>query len=69
MGVTIVLNHPYDGSYSNVTLNTVPKGLTGANRGYKNLKWMGYNMVKFVNQEKRVKWLIDLESRFSRLTK
>ena len=34
--------------------------------GYKNLKWISYNMVKSVSQEKRVKWLTDIENRFSK---
>jgi len=34
--------------------------------GYKNLKWISYNMVKSVSQEKRVKWLTDIEKRFSK---
>jgi len=32
--------------------------------GYKNLKWISYNMVKVVSQEKRIKWLTDIENRF-----
>lgn len=34
--------------------------------GYKNLKWISYNMVKSVSQEKRVKWLTEIENRFSK---
>jgi len=33
--------------------------------GYKNLNWISHNMVKSVTQEKRVKWLYDLEKRFT----
>ncbi|MEH6680240.1 MAG: NAD(P)H-dependent oxidoreductase [Sediminicola sp.] len=33
--------------------------------GYKNLNWISYNMVKSVTKEKRVKWLNDLEKRFT----
>ncbi len=35
--------------------------------GYRNLNWISYCSVKTVSQEKRVKWLVDLEHRFSRL--
>ncbi len=34
--------------------------------GYKNLKWISYNRVKSVSQQKRVKWLTDIENRFSK---
>jgi NAD(P)H dehydrogenase (quinone) len=34
--------------------------------GYKNLKWISYNMVKSVSREKRVKWLTDMDKRFSK---
>lgn len=33
--------------------------------GYKNLNWISHNMVKSVTQKKRVKWLYDLEKRFT----
>lgn len=33
--------------------------------GYKNLNWISYNMVKSVTHEKRVRWLNDLEKRFT----
>jgi putative NADPH-quinone reductase len=36
--------------------------------GYRNLKWMSYYRVKSVSQEKRVKWLADLEKRFAKLS-
>ena len=35
--------------------------------GYKNRRWISFNMVKFVKQEKRVKWLNKIETHFSRL--
>ncbi|CAD0224571.1 NAD(P)H-dependent oxidoreductase [Chryseobacterium sp. JV274] len=35
--------------------------------GYKNLKWISYNMVKSVSQEKRVKWLTGIEARFLKI--
>lgn len=37
--------------------------------GYKNLNWISYTFVKSVSQEKRVKWLIDLEKKFARVSK
>jgi putative NADPH-quinone reductase len=33
--------------------------------GYKNRKWISFNMVKFVKKEKRTKWLEKLEERFA----
>lgn len=33
--------------------------------GYKNLQWISFTSVKNVSQEKRVKWLHNLEKRFS----
>lgn len=35
--------------------------------GYKNRKWISFNQVKMVTQEKRTKWLIDLENKFVKL--
>ena len=35
--------------------------------GYKNRKWISLNMVKFVKEEKRKKWLADMEVRFGAL--
>lgn len=32
--------------------------------GFKNRKWISFNMVKFVKQQKREKWLRQLEERF-----
>lgn len=34
--------------------------------GYKNLNWINFASVKSVSQQKRVKWLDNLESRFSK---
>ncbi|WP_164126974.1 NAD(P)H-dependent oxidoreductase [Sphingobacterium luzhongxinii] len=34
--------------------------------GYKNLNWINFTSVKSVSQEKRVKWLDNLENRFSK---
>ena len=33
--------------------------------GYKNLRWISFTSVKSVSQEKRVKWLNNLENIFS----
>lgn len=35
--------------------------------GYKNLKWISFTSVKVVSQENRVKWLDNLEKRFSKI--
>ncbi|MDQ0110556.1 putative NADPH-quinone reductase [Chitinophaga terrae (ex Kim and Jung 2007)] len=35
--------------------------------GYKNLHWISFTSVKSVSQERRVKWLSNLENRFSKL--
>ena len=35
--------------------------------GYKNRKWISFNRVKMVTQEKRTAWLTKLESRFASL--
>ncbi len=35
--------------------------------GYKNRKWISFNQVKMVSQEKRTKWLTELENKFSKL--
>ena len=34
--------------------------------GYKNLNWISFTSVKSVSQEKRAKWLTNLENRFSK---
>ena len=34
--------------------------------GFKNRKWISFNMVKFVTDEKRKKWLRQLEERFEK---
>jgi len=34
--------------------------------GYKNLNWISFTSVKSVSQEKRIKWLLNLENRFSK---
>jgi len=35
--------------------------------GYKNLKWISFNRVKLVSQKKRIKWLAEIEKRFTKL--
>ena len=35
--------------------------------GFKNRKWISFNMVKFVSDQKRQKWLEQLEDRFEKL--
>lgn len=35
--------------------------------GYKNRKWINLNMVKFVSQQKREKWLLKVEKHFAYL--
>ncbi|ODS73155.1 MAG: NADPH:quinone reductase [Cytophagaceae bacterium SCN 52-12] len=35
--------------------------------GYKNLSWISFTSVKSVSQERRRKWLVNLENRFSKL--
>lgn len=34
--------------------------------GYKNLRWISFTSVKSVSQERRIKWLSNLEDRFSK---
>ncbi len=36
--------------------------------GYKNLRWISFTSVKSVSQEKRVKWLADIENKFAKRT-
>jgi len=70
-GVTIIttMNKPKI-MYSMLIGNLIRKAMIKSvfkTMGYKNLKWISYNMVKSVSQEKRVKWLADIEKRFSKL--
>jgi putative NADPH-quinone reductase len=70
-GVTIIttMNKPRI-MYSLLIGNLIRKAMLRsvfATMGYKNLKWISYCSVKSVSQEKRVKWLSDLEFRFSKL--
>lgn len=70
-GVTIIttMNKP-KWMYSFIVGNLIRKAMLRSvfkTMGYKNLKWINYCSVKSVSQEKRVKWLIDLENRFAKL--
>lgn len=70
-GVTIIttMNKPKI-MYSLLIGNLIKKAMIKSvfkTMGYKNLKWISYNMVKSVSQEKRVKWLTDIEIRFSKI--
>lgn len=50
--------------------NAIKKALilgTFFKMGYKNRKWISFNQVKAVTQEKRTKWLTDIESKFASL--
>jgi len=69
-GVTIIttMNKPKI-MYSLLIGNLIKKAMIKSvfkTMGYKNLKWISYNMVKSVSQQKRVKWLTDIENRFSK---
>jgi len=68
-GVTIIttMNKPKI-MYSLLIGNLIRKAMLRSvfkTMGYKNLNWISHNMVKSVAQEKRVKWLNDLEKRFA----
>ena len=48
--------------------NAIKKALfsgTFRKLGFKNMKWISFNMVKFVSQEKREKWLKQTEEHFN----
>lgn len=69
-GVTIIttMNKPKI-MYSLIIGNLIKKAMIKSvfkTMGYKNLKWISYNMVKSVSQQKRVIWLTDIENRFSK---
>ena len=69
-GVTVIttMNKPKI-MYSLLIGNLIKKAMIKSvfkTMGYKNLKWISYNMVKSVSHEKRVKWLTDIEIRFSK---
>jgi len=70
-GVTIIttMNKPKI-MYSLLIGNLIRKAMLRSvfkTMGYKNLNWISFNRVKLVSQEKRVKWLADIENRFFRL--
>lgn len=55
--------------YSLVLGNLIRKAMLRSvfkTMGYKNLKWISFTRVKSVRQEKRVKWLADMENQFSK---
>lgn len=69
-GVTIIttMNTP-SLFYRLIFGNAIKKALfTGTfwKLGYRNRKWIKFSMVKFVPQEKRIRWLNQLEERFAR---
>ncbi|MFG4003328.1 NAD(P)H-dependent oxidoreductase [Flavobacterium aquidurense] len=69
-GVTIIttMNKPKI-MYSLLIGNLIKKAMIKSvfkTMGYKNLNWISFASVKSVSQEKRVKWLTDLEKRFSK---
>lgn len=68
-GVTIIttMNKPRI-MYSLLIGNLIRKAMLRSvfkTMGYKNLSWISHNMVKSVTHKKRVKWLNDLEKRFT----
>ncbi|RYE58057.1 MAG: flavodoxin family protein [Sphingobacteriales bacterium] len=70
-GVTIIttMNKPRI-IYSLLIGNLIRKAMIRSvfkTMGYKNLKWISYNMVKLVSQEKRVKWLTDIQNKASKI--
>jgi NAD(P)H dehydrogenase (quinone) len=70
-GITIIttMNTPgilYWGIFGNAIKKAMIRG-TFWKLGYKNRKWISFNMVKMVSDEKRKKWLADTEKRFSAL--
>ena len=70
-GVTVIttMNKPRI-LYSLLIGNLIKKAIIKSvfkTMGYKNLKWISYNMVKSVSQGRRVKWLTDIEIRFSKI--
>jgi len=53
----------YWGIFGNAIQKAVMRG-TFWKIGYKNRKWISFNMVKMISVEKRKKWLIEMENRF-----
>lgn len=71
-GVTVIttMNKPKI-MYSLLIGNLIKKAMIKSvfkTMGYKNLKWVSYNMVKAVSQKKREKWLADMENRYSKFS-
>lgn len=71
-GVTVIttMNTP-KWLYSLLFGNAIKRALilgTFFKMGYKNRTWISFNQVKGVTQEKRIKWLDKLQSRFAALT-
>ena len=69
-GVTIIttMNKP-KWMYSLIVGNLIRKAMIKSvfkTMGYKNIDWISFASVKSVTQEKRVKWLTDLEKRFTK---
>jgi NAD(P)H dehydrogenase (quinone) len=69
-GITIIttMNTPSI-FYRLIFGNAIKKALfTGTfwKLGYRNRKWIKFSMVKFVSQEKRIRWLHRLEERFAK---
>jgi putative NADPH-quinone reductase len=70
-GVTMIttMNTPgiaYWGIFGNAIKKAVMTG-TFWKTGFKNRKWISFNMVKMVSVEKRKKWLTEMENRFENL--
>lgn len=56
--------------YSLLTGNLIQKAMLRSvfkTMGYKNIHWISFTSVKSVSYQKRVKWLIDLEKKFSKI--
>lgn len=71
-GVTIIttMNKPRI-LYSLLIGNLIRKAMLRSvfkTMGYKNLNWISFTSVKSVSQEKRVKWLTNIENKFAKLT-
>ena len=69
-GVTVIttMNTPgfiYRWFFGNAIHKALIRG-TFWKLGYKNRKWISYNRVKMVSQQKREEWLRKLEEKFSR---
>lgn len=65
--VITTMNTPklmYKFIYGNAIKKALIKG-TFKKLGFKNVKWVSFNMVKFSSEEKRKKWLLNIERKFS----